>query len=243
MHVSDACLRFVSASSSCTCAPSPDASLLSPLALFQVQGEACLALGHRDEAERLLTRCVRHTVDESKCNWLTASALPSLAAAVGPAAPKEAGGSGEGEAGDDGEGDNPGTSSHMNPPTRTHACAVVAPISAVRFLQSTYRLLLRICSEHAPILSSHTHLPSPRLSHHLTSPITSPILSSHTHLPPPPIASPLPSPHLSHRFTSHHLTSHHRTSHHLTSPITSPPTASPPKRVRRRSACGQKAAC
>ena len=31
-------------------------------ALFLSQGQACLALGHREEAERLLARCVKHTV-------------------------------------------------------------------------------------------------------------------------------------------------------------------------------------
>jgi len=84
-------------------------------ALFLSQGQACLALGHREEAERLLARCVKHTVEESKCNGLTASALPLLAAAIGPLSPEEAdaggGDSGEGEGEAVGEGSG-GQSGH-----------------------------------------------------------------------------------------------------------------------------------
>ena len=63
-------------------------------ALLLYQGELSLELGNVDEAEKRLTRCVKLSVGESRCDALTASGLTSLACAVGAQAEGEGGGGG-----------------------------------------------------------------------------------------------------------------------------------------------------
>lgn len=63
-------------------------------AVYYAQGLTALALEQPAEAERLLARCVKHTIGDSRCDGLTASALAAMAAA------SRAGGAG----GDGGDG-------------------------------------------------------------------------------------------------------------------------------------------
>ena len=62
--------------------------------VFLAQGEASLAAGAAEEAERRLTRCVKFCVGESRCDVLAAASLTALAAAVGA----NGGGAADGEA-------------------------------------------------------------------------------------------------------------------------------------------------
>ena len=51
--------------------------------LFLVHGEASLALGQMEEAERRLARCIKLSVGESRCDALAAASLAAIAAALG----------------------------------------------------------------------------------------------------------------------------------------------------------------
>ena len=102
-------------------------------------GAAALPLGRREESEKLLARCVRHTVGQNRCDGLTASALLLLTRAVsqsddGPAAETLAaavaaagGGGAEG-----GGGDEAGVGGALNKRRRTEDALSSALIIAAR---------------------------------------------------------------------------------------------------------------